>query len=139
MIDVEAHEGTKLKLEAYAHNMGSLLANFQSLEFALRSFLQDQPNARPLGVPWGYDLYSMSIGSEIAESELSSYDSLGELIKKYNRYADERGLNKVDPTLVEVRDALAHGRISAPIEGVHMRLIRKLVARRNVHLCRERT
>jgi len=113
-----------VKLEEYAFHMGSLMANFQSLEFSLRAFLQNQPDARPIGIPYGQDVYATLIGEEIAESELSSYDSLGELIKKYNQIAEERGLTKVDPTLVDVRDALAHGRISAPIEGAHMRLIK---------------
>jgi len=104
-----------MPLNEHCAELGGLLANFQSLEFILRVFLHKLPSARPLGYPHGTDIYSFPIGSTLPVNELTSYDSLGSLIKKYNAELNLRhpGL-QIDPTLVDLRDALAHGRVSAP-------------------------
>jgi hypothetical protein len=111
-------------LRRYAFLVGSLVINFQSLELLLRGFLQDQPGAEPLGLPPGQDFYSSPEGSVVALCPLTNHDSLDKLIEKYNRIAHAQGKPKVDPKLVEVRDALAHGRNSATTEGVPMRSIK---------------
>lgn len=113
-----------MELREYAFQLGSLMANFQSLEFALRAFLQQLPSARPLGIKWGQDLYSFPVGCELAESEITSYDSLGQLIDKFNLEALRRNQPQIDRTLVDVRDALAHGRVSADITSDALRLLR---------------
>ena len=100
-----------MNLTDYAYNLGSLLANFQSLELGLRAFLQQLPDARPLGIPYGEDIYSFPAGQAVPESELTSYDSLGRLIDKYNEAARDQGLAEIDHGLVDIRDALAHGRV----------------------------
>jgi hypothetical protein len=111
-------------LKHYAFQIGSLVSNFQSLELLIRIFLQAQPDAEPIGIPHGQDVYSVPVGSVVPACPLTNYDSLGTLIKKYNEIADPRGKPGIDPTLVEIRDALAHGRISARIEEQPMRLIK---------------
>ena len=60
----------------------------------------------------------------VAICPLTNRDSLDKLIEKYNRIAHAQGKPKVDPKLVEVRDALAHERNSATMEGVPMRSIK---------------
>jgi hypothetical protein len=90
------------------------MGNLLSLEFLLRVFLQSLPTARPIGIPYGTDLYSYPVGTEVPESELTSYDTLGKLIDKYNRQVKARGYEEIDRTLIEIRDALAHGRVSSP-------------------------
>ena len=104
--------------------LGQLLANFQSLEFVLRAFLQGLATARPLGIPYGIDIYIYPVGSEVPESELTSYDSLGKLIEKFNDEMNIRGLPNIDPGIVEIRDALAHGRISSAFPNDYLRLIK---------------
>lgn len=104
-----------MTLDEHAKHLGGLVANFHSLEFLLRTFLQNLPDARPMGVPHGTNIYSFAVGTELSESELTSYDSLGQLIKKYNKEMKKRGLPLIDETLVEVRDAIAHGRVSSDI------------------------
>jgi hypothetical protein len=111
-------------LESHALHLGGLIGNFQSLEFVLRAFLHKQPNARPLGAPYGTDIYLSPVGTTLAESDITSFDSLGQLIDKYNVVAASRNLPNVDRTLVDIRDALAHGRVSAPAESERLRLIK---------------
>jgi hypothetical protein len=108
----------------YAQHLGGLVANFQSMEFALRAVLQDLPNVRPIGVINSQDLYLLPVGHDLPENELTSYDSLGTLIHKYNQEARNRRLTEIDLGLVEVRDALARGRISAKIPSDTLRLIK---------------
>ena|SRR5689334_257344 len=113
-----------MDLNQHARHLGSLVANFQTLEFLLRAFLQQLPGARPLGIPQGQDIYSSPVGSELHESELTSYESLGQLIDKYNDEAERRASPKIDRTLVDVRDALAHGRVSAEAPNTDLRLLK---------------
>src|SRR5258705_13415551 len=97
----------------HALDLGKLIGNLHSLEFLLRAFLQKLPTARPTGVPWGFDIYSFPVGTELAESELTSFDSLAVLIDKVNTELFRQGSNdRIERSLVELGDALAHGRVS---------------------------
>jgi hypothetical protein len=100
------------------------MTNLLSLEFLLRMFLQKSPSARPYGISDGTDIYSYPVGAELPENELTSYDTLGQLIDKYNTEIAKSGLPPVDKTLVEIRDALAHGRVSATEPTNELRLLK---------------
>ncbi len=92
--------------------MGMLVVNLQSLEFALRGFLyngetgwtsQDTPNF----------LENITQGEQVEENAFTDYDTLAELIGKYNKKVgpvDSR--LEVDSGIARIRDALAHGRIA---------------------------
>jgi hypothetical protein len=110
-------EGTEF-LERYASRVGRLVINFQSLEIALRIFLQSQPGADPLGLPHGEDFYSRPVGSVVALCPLTNQDSLHDLIAKFNRVAHTQGKPKIDSTLTEIRDAVAHGRTTGTLTGL---------------------
>jgi len=112
------------ELAEYALHLGGLLSNFHSLEFVLRIFLQSQPGARSTGIPYGVDIYSFPVGTDLMESEITSYDSLGQLISKFNAQMKKANRPLIDPTLVEVRDALAHGRVSGAAVGSQLRLLK---------------
>lgn len=113
-----------MALDDHAKLLGKLVGSFQSLEFMLRFFLQRLPTARPIGIPDGIDIYSFPVGKDLPESELTSYDSLGELIRKYNKEVIKHHLVEIDLELVEIRDALAHGRISANGTNETLRLLK---------------
>jgi hypothetical protein len=113
-----------MTLEEHATHLGGLISNFQSLEFLLRAFLQKSPSASPLGIPHGVDIYSSPVGTDLPENELTNYDSLGQLIDKYNGKVEKLGLAPIDKTLVEIRDALAHGRVSAALADDTLRLVK---------------
>jgi len=82
--------------------------NFQSLEFVLRAFLweseKDEDKKPKLG--------ELKKGEVVAENAFTNYDSLNELIKKYNQNPkiSSAGLN-IDRTIVDIRNAIAHGRV----------------------------
>jgi hypothetical protein len=113
-----------MESDNHAVHLGGLIANFHSLEFILRSFLQKQPNARPYNLPFGKDLYTYPVGTELEVNEMTSFDSLGELVKKFNKFAKNENLKLLDERIVDIRDALAHGRISAPSSNYQLRLIK---------------
>jgi hypothetical protein len=92
--------------------LGKLVANFQSLEFILRVFLQLLPNALPSSVPHGMDIYKLPVGTELSVDEITSYDTLGVLINRFNNEMKLRGQSIIDQQLVALRDAIAHGRVS---------------------------
>jgi hypothetical protein len=102
-------------------NLGRLVSNLQSLEFVLRAFLQE---GHPMGVPEGTDIYSYPVGTDLPENEFTGYDTLGRLIDKYNDQAARQGLRPIDKTLVDIRDALAHGRVSAAEQNDNLRLLK---------------
>lgn len=104
--------------------LGRLLANLQSLEFLLRVFLGHLPGAKPMGVPYGTDIYAFPVGAELPENDMTSYDSLSQLLSKFNREMNCRGEATIDESLVELRDALAHGRVSAAVEDENLRLLK---------------
>jgi len=63
------------------------------------------------------------VGDQVAEDAFTNWDSMKELIAKYNSRIEllDRSL-RVDDCVVEFRDALAHGRVSAfsPSEPMHL-------------------
>lgn len=95
--------------------LGSLIANFQSLEFALRAFLiNDEIASGGSRAQSATDLHVMNEGDIVPENALTNYDSLLKLIKRYNRHPKILSARlTIDETLVNTRDALAHARISS--------------------------
>ncbi|MBI3248042.1 MAG: hypothetical protein HYZ50_16175 [Deltaproteobacteria bacterium] len=113
-----------MTLDEHALNLGGLFGNLQSLEFLLRGFLNRLSGARPIGVPYGTDIYSFPVGTELPENDLTSYDSLSLLVAKFNQEMKCRGTPEIDEKIVELRDALVHGRVSAAIQDESLRLLK---------------
>ena len=113
-----------MALAKHVQGLGKLLGNFHSLEFLLRIFLYKLPSAASSGVAYGTDIYSLPVGTELAECALTDYDSLGQLIDKFNSEMERRTLPQIDRTLVEVRDAVAHGRVSTSAKDQPLRLLK---------------
>lgn len=96
--------------------LGKLVTNLQSLEFLLRGFLSTVYNLNSNGLIPGMpkNIYDLEVNTIVPENYLTNYYSLGQLIDKYNSYLNGRdtslSINK--QTLVDLRDALAHGRVS---------------------------
>jgi hypothetical protein len=114
-----------MTLDEYAKNLGGLIANLLSLEISLRGFLRNLPDAPPSGLPHGTDIYTCAVGTVLPETDFTNYSSLFSLIKKVNAELIRQKVSpQIDISLVDLRDALAHGRVSAPVEGNIMRLIK---------------
>ena len=99
------------------------MGNLQGLELSLRLYLGRLEGAQPPDVNVER-LYSVAEGTEVSVSTLTSYDSLGTLIKRFNAAAREQGLAEIDPKLADVRDTLAHGRLYARRLGDAMHLLK---------------
>jgi len=105
--------------------LGKLVGNLQSLEFILRGFLHGLSSPRPDGIPYGTDWYSFPVDHEVPLDEFTNYDTLGELIRKFNEEMGRRSAPAIDGKgLVALRDALAHGRVSSNSPVGDMRLLK---------------
>ncbi len=103
--------------------IGKLLVSFQCLEYTLRAFLYERrdPPHEPLAP--GTDLNTMTFGDVVPENAITRWDSLTHLIKRYNRAISD-GQLAVDLSLVELRDALTHGRMAASLSERNFALIK---------------
>jgi hypothetical protein len=118
-------------VQLYAERLGALKVNLLSLEFALRMFLYNDEvvnamrgTAPPVFAPFA-NPERLRIGDCVPLNAFTNYDTLGQLIAKYNqRVAQSASELSVDPALVELRDALAHGRASAPVADGPIHLLK---------------
>jgi hypothetical protein len=113
-----------MNLEEYTLALGKIVVNLHSLEFALRMFLWNQES--PHGPSnWKTKVPQLQVGQSVPVNAFTNYDSLKELIEKFNVV-----VQKIDPSLcvdlgvVSLRDALAHGRVSAQVPQPPMQLIK---------------
>lgn len=98
--------------------LGELVSNFHFLEFALRLALYFADTKPADRLPLSFRLASLRVGDRLPVSHLSSWATLGQLIDAYNRHPVARGASpEVDPTLVTMRDTIAHGRVLADETG----------------------
>jgi hypothetical protein len=91
-----------MKPDKYALQMGKLLVNLQSLEYSLRGFLWNKKKGPIL------DLDSLQVGDVVPLNPFTDYSTLGHLVER----CDAEGL-AIDRRVVQIRDALAHGRIAS--------------------------
>jgi hypothetical protein len=93
-----------MKVEDYTQGVGNIVTNLQALETIVRYFLIRANNQ---------DIEFPKPGEQDAPiNYLTAYKSLGPLIRLYNEKltADEQKC-AVDPDVVGIRDAFAHGRL----------------------------
>lgn len=96
--------------EKHALHLGGLIGNLQSLEIGIRFALAQRPKSVAKDA-YGDDFRNATVGTLVPVSDLSSYASLGELIKAFNDTFSPA--TPLDGGLVALRDALAHGRVFA--------------------------
>ena len=96
----------------YQRNLGRLVQNLQALEFVLRAFLV---NLSGPGPNYGVDFNAWQVGESVPEDAFTNYDSLGVLIDKFNEAVRQHDDSFVLARrhVVDLRDALAHGRVSS--------------------------
>lgn len=102
-----------MDLEHHANLLGNLVANLRSLEFAIRAYLyarEDPPHA-PL-VP-GKVLDSAKVDDVMPVNAFTDYSSLSQLIDRFNQLVGKTHPElRLDPSVLALHDALAHGRVS---------------------------
>jgi hypothetical protein len=114
-----------MKQEEHPLNLGKLLVNFQSLEFVLRAFLVSDEIASGVSFPQSVNLDGINEGDIVPENAFTNFDTLGQLIVKYNNHPKviSAGLT-IDKALVDLRDAIAHGRVAGLIPSPPMKLLK---------------
>jgi hypothetical protein len=105
--------------------LGKLVANFQSLEWILRTFLVNKDMALGVSFEESHRIWELTLGEQISENAFTNYDSLKKCIRKYNSSLQaEWAKFQVDETLADVRDAIAHGRVASLTESSPMQLLK---------------
>lgn len=111
--------------EYFPPELGGLWGNFLSLDAVLRLFHLRLPNAVPTGIPRGVDIHSFPIGTEFPESPLASAKYFSWFVASYNKEVVNRTLGQtIDDSLVDLRNALAHGFVSTDVNEGPMRLLK---------------
>jgi hypothetical protein len=99
-------------LKEHALLLGKILGNLQTLEFSLRVSLH-RKEPKP-----SRDLLALKVGDVVDANYLTDYSSLIDLIEDYNnKIANNNPIFSINCGIVDLRDALAHGRILAPESG----------------------
>lgn len=113
-----------MNLEKYTLAIGKIIVNLHSLEFALRTFLWNHED--PVGLTnWHIAMPQLQVGQTVPVNALSNFDTLGKLIEKFNEIMQKTDSTlSVDQTIVDLRDALAHGRIWAEVPQPPMQLVK---------------
>jgi hypothetical protein len=105
--------------QQHALSLGKLLVNFQTLELLLRGYLKNLAGPTPALE----DMYSREVGDMVPLNAVTNFDSLGDLVRKFNASRPDVQ-PKIDAEVVELRDALVHGRISSAGHLEQLRLIK---------------
>ncbi len=107
--------------EEHCEKLGMLIGNLQSLELALRAFLSERHSTMEPDV----NVDEAKVGDWVASNSFTNYMSLGQLVRKFNGFVQGSTPEAMlDPSVVEIRDALAHGRLWSKRRSFPLRLFR---------------
>lgn len=109
--------------ENHATELGGLIGNLHSLEFIIRLCLVQRPGSEARDT-YGDDFREKPVGAIVLESDLTDFASLGQLIDRFNECYGTEESPPIDPALVQLRDAIAHGRVFAGPHDTYMRIIK---------------
>ena len=96
-------------MDGCAELVGRIVLNFHSLETCLRMFLNSASGKKR---DPEHNVYEAEVGAKMPVDEFTDYSQLRSLIKRYNEIATQDGRVELDATLVGIRDAFAHGRVT---------------------------
>lgn len=111
-----------MDLNEHASLIGQLIGNFHSLECALRLVIFNNQNKAQNKEE--VNLNNFSEGDIVEEDAFTDYSTLGELIQKYNNIVKNNPSDTVDPNIVHLRDALAHGRVFSCVMQTPLKLLK---------------
>lgn len=103
----------------YALALGKLFGNLGSLDVALRAALYATHPSPPGPVRNAQPFTSLNVGDQVEENWITKHCYLSELVSAYNTLQAELGRPQqtIDPGIVDLRNALAHGFVKAPAAG----------------------
>lgn len=98
-------------LDDYASALGMLMANLATLESSLRGALHEI-RVEPVDMQLhSKTLVTLPVGTSLAENSITSWRSLGELIREYNEL--RLGGDPIPQGIRDLRNMFAHGLIFA--------------------------
>lgn len=105
---------------AFPDALGRLVSNLVQLEFSLLVALYlQEPTQMPTET-----LQTLKVGDVLPENHLTSWTTLKDLVSEYNAREKARAAKTVDDRIVDLRDAIAHGRVTMRRDTMEYRLIR---------------
>ena len=112
------------ELESHAFALGQIIGNLHTLEFLLRVFL-GQMHTERYPSSTAINLDRINVGDKVPENYLTNYDTLGKLVHNYNNLVSKSAPElQIDMDIVQLRDALAHGRVSSATPSPPFRLLK---------------
>jgi hypothetical protein len=99
----------------HVSGVGKIVTNLEALEFVIRIYLSSANNQKIE--------FPTPATTELPETYITNYMTLGELTKKYNEgLTPSEQIHCVDLEVVTIRDAFAHGRIFSKSESFPIEL-----------------
>jgi len=98
----------EMTVQEFNGHVGAIIMNLQALETAIRFFFfRKNGETNPFPKPGA---------EEAPSSSLTAYRELGKWIRRFNSSLSKEELSKfrISDDVVEIRDAIAHGRLIAP-------------------------
>lgn len=106
----------------HSSNLGKLVHNFQTLETWLRFvLLKLEPTQHAAA---RLDFENMAVGTELSSNDVTDYADLATLCKRFNRHMSAKNAPELNLAIVNIRDAIAHGRIIGTKSGLPLRLVK---------------
>jgi hypothetical protein len=105
-------KNSKIDLRKYPTTLGKLTINLHSLEVKIRLFLLICDIGNEEATKYAQNLRTLKIHQEVDTNPFTNYDTLKELIEKYNKQILSYSFNglTISKDLWKLRNALAHGR-----------------------------
>lgn len=101
--------------------LGQLMANLQALETWIRVVLVEREKPACGATEQGTDDWRQD--AKISVNRFTNFKQLSQLIKSFNSEIAAPGRRRIDPRVVTLRNALAHGRVVGTLNGFPLRLV----------------
>jgi hypothetical protein len=110
----------------YALALGKLFGNLGSLDVALRAALYAAHPSIPGPFRNAQPYTSLNVGDQVEENWITKHCYLSDLVSAYNTLRSELGRPQqtIDLGIVDLRNALAHGFVTAPAAGGTLTLMK---------------
>jgi hypothetical protein len=103
-----------MNLDNHAFLIGRLVCNLHSLEFVVRAYLYANRSQPHTDLEYGKNLNTLTLGDEVPINAMTDYSTLGQLIDRYNDLVKTTHPDlQIDRSVIDIRDAIAHGRVSS--------------------------
>lgn len=101
-------------VQHYCYTLGHFWQSFNNLELFLRLYLNQKNGKDNI---YANKFLDLPVGTECEENSMTDWKTFNELCSSFNSYQNTD--NKIDfKEILELRDAMAHGRVSGDSKGV---------------------